>query len=271
MQNAPQSSKPNGLSVSPVHCPTLSAQAGIRHGFFTRRGGVSNGLYASLNCGYGSGDDAALVAENRTRVADTLGVDLHSLCTAYQIHSPNVAILDKAWQWQNAPEADALVTKTPGVALGILTADCVPVLFADSRNNVIGAAHAGWKGAWSGVVEATLDAMTGLGAVREHITATIGPAIAQGSYEVGAEFYERFSQQDMANNIYFIHGARPRHYLFDLKAYVKDRLRNAGVTHINMLAHDTCLQENDFFSFRRATLAKEPVYGRQISAIVLDH
>lgn len=271
MIQSTKSSQAGLAPLNPITCPAISAQKGVRHGFFTRRGGVSTGLYASLNCGYGSGDDATLVAQNRTAVAQTLGIELNSLCTAYQIHSAKVAVLDTPWAWQNAPEADALVTRQPGIGLGILTADCVPVLLADSDNRIIGAAHAGWKGAVGGVIEATLDAMVGLGAQHERITATTGPAIAQGSYEVGPEFHARFIGQDSGNNQYFIHGGRPGHWLFDLKAYVKDRLRNAGVQQINMLAHDTCLQDNDFFSFRRATLASEPAYGRQISAIVLEH
>lgn len=260
----------NNALLTPFTCPQLSLAKGVRHGFFGRSGGVSAGLYESLNCGYGSGDDTALVAENRAIVADTLGVPASSLCTAFQIHSPKAVIVDKPWHWSNAPEADALVTSEAGIAIGVLTADCVPILFADTRNHVIAAAHAGWKGAVSGVVEATLEAMLKLGATLPTITATVGPAIAQGSYEVGAEFYERFVLQDSANVMYFVHGARANHFMFDLKAYVKDRLRNAGVAQVNMLAHDTCLQEQDFFSFRRSTLRQEPAYGRQISAISLD-
>jgi len=265
-----QSPKKREPLLVPFTCPVLSQLKTIRHGFFGRNGGVSSGLYESLNCGYGSGDDMTCVAENRALIADSLHVDAASLCTVYQIHSAKAVILQKPWHWSHAPEADAIVTSEPGIAIGILTADCVPVLLADGNNHVIAAAHAGWKGALNGVIEATLDAMLSLGAKRDSIIATIGPSIAQGSYEVGAEFHERFIQQDGANGMYFIHGARPEHYLFDLKAYVKDRLRNAGIQKLHMMGNDTCAEENDFFSFRRATLHGEPVYGRQISAISLD-
>jgi YfiH family protein len=262
--------KPDYSALSPFTCPQLSQARGVRHGFFGRAGGVSTGLYASLNCGYGSGDDTALVAENRAIVADTLGVDPAALITAYQIHSPKAVTVDKAWHWSNAPEADALVTAEPGIALGILTADCVPVLLADRRRHVIGAAHAGWKGAFGGVLEATVDAMLQLGANRDTMVATLGPAIAQGSYEVGAEFLERFVAQDSGNTLYFVPSVHQGHHMFDLKAYVKDRLRNAGVAQVSLMGHDTCAQEEQFFSFRRSTLRREPAYGRQIAAITLE-
>jgi len=248
--------------------PNLSAP-NIQHGFFTRKGGKSSGIYGSLNCGYGSGDDIDIVCANRTIVADMLGTDADSLCTAFQIHSNKVITLDRPWHWKDAPEADALVTKTPGIALGILSADCLPVLFADTKRNIIGAAHAGWKGAFSGIIEATIEAMEQLGAQKTDIAAAIGPGIAQKSYEVGAEFQERFVQASAVNNAYFIPSPRPSHFLFDLKAYAKDRLEKSGIAPINVLAQDTCLQEDTFFSFRRATLRGEPVYGRQISAIML--
>jgi polyphenol oxidase len=253
----------------PLTCPALSAQTGIRHGFFTRRGGHSTGHYHALNCGYGSGDDIATVAKNRHIVAEQFGIGADALCTAYQIHSPSVVTLEKPWAWKDAPQADAMATNTPGIALGILTADCVPILFSDPDARVIGAAHAGWKGAFTGVIEATLEAMQKLGAAPATTTATLGPAIDQASYEVGAEFRERFTQQDPGHVQYFVPGARAGHYMFDLKAYVKDRLRQCGLGQINMLAHDTCLEEDDFFSFRRATLRGEPVYGRLISTIML--
>lgn len=269
MHHASQPSETRGV-LTPLLCERLAALPGVRHGFFTRRGGVSQGIYASLNCGYGSGDEPLLVEQNRAAVAQTLGQKPEALCTAYQIHSPNVVTLEKPWHHKEAPEADALVTKTPGIILGILTADCLPVLFADIKRGIIGAAHAGWKGAMGGVLENTLEAMQALGAVLADITVAIGPGIAQGSYEVGTEFRERFVLQDEANQIYFIHGNRDGHYLFDLKAYAKDRLKAAGVIHINLLAQDTCLQEDDFFSYRRATLRSEPAYGRQVAAIVLE-
>lgn len=249
-------------------CPLLSTQKTVSHGFFTRRGGHSTGLYDSLNCGLGSGDDLAVVARNRNIVAQALGGD--TLCTAYQIHSPHVATLTSPWDARSAPEADAIVTAIPGVALGILTADCVPVLFSDSAAGVIGAAHAGWKGAYGGVVEATITAMTRLGASRARIAASIGPAIAQHSYEVGPEFRERLVFQDTANAQFFIPSHRPGHQWFNLKSYVHLQLEKAHIAAINELANDTASEEDDFFSFRRATLRQEPVYGRQISAIMLQ-
>ena len=252
-----------------LSCPLLTSHNAIRHGFFTRRGGKSSGLYTSLNCGYGSGDDISTVAENRALIEQALGAKPGSLCTVHQVHSPNVITMEKSWHWKEAKEADAMVTNIPGIALGILTADCLPILFSDNKKRVIGGAHAGWKGAFSGVIENTLDAMCALGAKRENITATIGPAIAQGSYEVGAEFYERFMLQDTKNSQYFIRGNRQGHYLYDLKTYAKDRLRASGVNQIGMLPDDTCLDAEDFFSFRRATLQGEKVYGRQISVMML--
>jgi YfiH family protein len=241
---------------------------GIAHGFFTRQGGVSEGIYASLNCGYGSGDDIAKVAENRARVAGALGAKPDDLLTAYQIHSAKAVIVEKPWGWKDAPQADALVTKTPGIALGVLAADCLPVLLADGNAKVIAAAHAGWKGAMGGVLEATIETMQQLGAKIPAIVAAIGPGIAQASYEVGPEFHDRFIAEDEGNRLYFMHG-REGKFLFDLKAYAKDRLRNAGISQINVLAEDTCLQENAFFSYRRATLCGETSYGRQLSAIML--
>lgn len=248
-------------------CPNLADIPNIRHGFFTRGGGVSEGLYASLNVGYGSGDSEASVTTNRARICQALAAP--TLCTAYQIHSDKTVIVDEPWAWQNSPQADALVTNRPGIAIGVLTADCLPILLADSRHRVIAAVHAGWKGAFGGIVESALDAMLSLGAKKETILAAIGPAIAQGSYEVGSEFRERFLEQDDENAIYFIPSARAGHYLFDLKSYAKDRLKNAGISQINLLADDTCLQEDTFFSYRRATLRGQTVYGRQLSAIVM--
>jgi polyphenol oxidase len=249
-------------------CLQLSAVKKIRHGFFTRHGGVSEGIYASLNCGPGSGDAIEKVLTNRGHVAKALSVEGDALCTAYQIHSPQVVVLDKPWTWQSAPKADALVTATPGIAIGILTADCLPILFADKEKRIIGAAHAGWKGAFDGVIEATVQTMQRLGA--GDIIATIGPGIGQMSYEIGPEFHARFLQKDIENADYFMLSPKAGHQLFDLAGYARKRLERAGVTAINLLARDTCLQENDFFSFRRATLRNEKAYGRQISAIVLE-
>jgi polyphenol oxidase len=250
-------------------CHELAALSHIRHGFFTRRGGVSHGLYASLNCGPGSGDDMEHVRENRARVAASLHVPAYALVTAHQIHSPTAVTVTKPWQQGDAPQADALVTATPGIALGVLTADCVPVLFAAKGKHVIGAAHAGWKGAIGGVLEATLAAMQQLGANPADVVASIGPAISQSSYEVGDEFHDRFAQESPENARFFVPSTKPGHQLFDLTGYVRMRLARAGVGTINLLAQDTRMQEDVFFSFRRATLAGEPVYGRQISAITL--
>jgi polyphenol oxidase len=250
-----------------ITCAQLSDTPHIQHGFFTRRDGKSTGIYDSLNCGFGSGDNIAIVEENRTIVADALGAK--TLCTVHQTHSPNVITLTQPWHWKDAQEADALVTSTKGVALGILTADCLPILFADKNQPIIGAAHAGWKGAFTGVIENTLAAMHALGAKTDNITATIGPAIAQSSYEVGAEFLERFILADAANHQYFIPSKREGHFMYNLKSYARDRLVRAGVNSVNIIAHDTCAQEEEFFSFRRSTLRGQSAYGRQISVICL--
>ncbi len=251
-------------------CPTLSTIPGIRHGFFPRTGGKSTGLYTSLNCGFGSGDNLATVTENRGIVARSLGTTGESLCTAYQIHSPTVVTLTAPWAQKNAPEADALVTATPGIAIGILTADCVPILFVDPAAKIIGAAHAGWKGAYGGVIENTLAGMEALGATRSHITAAIGPAIEQKSYEVGPEFRDRLVAENIENDRFFIPSLLENHHMFDLKGYVKEKLMAARLGTVNVLANDTCSEEDSFFSFRRATLRQEPVYGRQVSAIILE-
>ncbi|MFW0777595.1 MAG: peptidoglycan editing factor PgeF [Rickettsiales bacterium] len=259
------------MSSAPhLTCEHLMELPNIRHGFFTREGGVSDGIYSSLNCGPGSDDTPEKVIENRSRAAQTLGQELHRLVTCYQVHSAVVQQVDEPWDSISAPEADAMVTKNPNIILGILTADCLPVLFADGKAGIIGAAHAGWKGAFHGVLENTVEAMEKLGANNNHIIATIGPGIAQASYEVGAEFRERFLAQTPDNEIYFIPGKREAHYLFGLKAYAMDRLRNIGLAHINLLERDTCFEEDAFFSFRRATLKGEPSYGRQISAITIE-
>ncbi|HEY7976631.1 MAG TPA: peptidoglycan editing factor PgeF [Rhizomicrobium sp.] len=249
--------------------------SGIAHGFFGRTGGVSTGIYASLNCGPGSGDDRDAVIENRSRVCEALGVA--SLVNAGQVHGTNVVTVSKAWPIGATPEddkkfiplGDALVTATPGIALGILTADCAPVLFADAGARVIGAAHAGWRGAIGGVVRATLATMEELGADRANIAAAIGPCIAQSNYEVGAEFREQFLAENSTNAEYFIESDRGGHFRFDLESYVAERLQAAGVKNIAKLSADTYAREDNFFSFRRATHRSESNYGRQISAIVL--
>ncbi len=238
--------------------------AGIAHGFFGRAGGVSEGIYASLNCGPGSRDAPAAVAENRRRVQAALGAD--SLLSLSQVHS---AVVHTMPMWEARPDGDGMVTATPGLALGILTADCAPVLFADRKARVIGAAHAGWKGAHGGVLEATLDAMEKLGASRAGISAAIGPCISQQNYEVGFDFRDRFLEQGLRMRKFFVPSDKEGHYRFDLEGYVAHRLTAAGTGSVEKLGICTYPPENGFFSFRRATHAQQPDYGRQISAIVL--
>ncbi|WP_366552937.1 peptidoglycan editing factor PgeF [Aquibaculum sediminis] len=246
----------------------FNAVAGLRHAFFTREGGVSQGIYDSLNCGPGSKDNPDHVAENRRRAAAALGLEPDRLLTCYQVHSPNVVTVEEPWNAAERPEADGLVTATPGLALGILTADCAPVLLADAQAGVIGAAHAGWKGAVGGVLEATVDAMEALGARRDAIIAGIGPCIAQRSYEVGPDFPAPFLAQGEENRDLFRPGAGDRLH-FDLKDYVARRLHRAGLRQVQPLPCDTCSEEERFFSYRRACLRGEPDYGRQLSAIAL--
>jgi YfiH family protein len=243
----------------------LSRTPGIAHGFFGRQGGVSEGIFASLNCGPGSGDAREHVGENRNRVLTALGGE--KLLTLYQIHSPNAVVVSEPWE--QGPQADAMATNVPGLALGILTADCAPVLFADSAAHVIGAAHAGWKGALTGVIASVLEKMESLGADRARISAAIGPCISQDNYEVGPEFIARFAAADAGNTRFFVPSDRADHWRFDLEAYVADRLRNAGVGAVESLGVCTYARDEDFFSFRRTTHRGEKDYGRQISAIIL--
>jgi YfiH family protein len=243
---------------------------GIVHGFFQRSGGVSEGIYASLNCGLGSRDVPETVQENRRRVASELGPGIE-LVTLYQVHS---AIVRPVPLTAGSREGDAMVTATPGVALGILTADCAPVLFADAGARVIGAAHAGWKGALGtpeggGVLENTIAAMEALGADRGRIRAAIGPAITQDSYEVGWEFRDRFLERGLRNRRFFVPSGKEGHYRFDLKGYAAHRLEQAGIAEVEILPACTYPPENGFFSFRRATHRAEPDYGRQVSAIAM--
>jgi hypothetical protein len=242
---------------------------GIAHGFFGRAGGVSTGIYASLNCGPGSKDAPEAVAANRRQVAAALAPDA-KLVSLSQIHSANVHTLPA---WQDRLEGDAMVTATPGLALGILTADCAPVLLADVKAGVIGAAHAGWKGALGtdgrGVLEAVLDAMEKLGALRARIAAAIGPCISQENYEVGWEFRDRFLELGLRNRKFFAPSGKEGHYRFDLPGYTAHRLTVAGAGSVEQLGICTYPPENGYFSFRRTTHAGEPDYGRQISAIVL--
>lgn len=248
----------------------LNDLAAVRHGFFCRTGGVSEGLFSSLNCGYGSGDDKQKVTENRRRAMAMMDLEGERLVTAYQVHSPDVVEVTKPWAREDAPEADAMVTRERGLALGVLTADCVPVLFADAEAGVVGAAHAGWKGALTGVVEATVAAMVALGAEPKRIVTGIGPAISQRSYEVGPEFPAPFLQQDPRNADFFCPAKRVGHFLFDLKGYVARRLASAGLSTIQALPCDTCAEDERFFSYRRACQRREKDYGRGLSAIYLE-
>jgi len=243
----------------------LSQSSGVAHGFFGRQGGASEGIFASLNCGPGSGDVREHVSENRARVLKTLGGD--KLLTLYQIHSPNAVVANEPWE--QGPQADAMATNVPGLALGILTADCAPVLFADSAARVIGAAHAGWKGALTGVIGSVLEKMESLGADRARISAAIGPCISQDNYEVGPEFIARFTDADKDYSRFFVPSDKAGHWRFDLEAYVVHRLQEAGLTNIEPLSACTYAREGDFFSFRRATHRAEKDYGRQVSAVVL--
>jgi YfiH family protein len=246
---------------------TSDALSGIRHGFFTRKGGASSGVFEGLNCGLGSTDQADIVKINRSRAAQALDLGLEALCAANQVHSADVARID-APQDGPAPKVDALVTDRPGLALVILTADCQPVLFADREAGVIGAAHAGWKGAIAGVLEETLDAMEALGATRGNISAVIGPTISQRAYEVGPEFFEDFLAEAPENARFFTNGEGDR-YLFDLPAYGLHRLRQAGVGHAEWTRHCTYSDPERFYSYRRSVHRKEADYGRLISLIRL--
>jgi len=248
---------------------SLSALPGVRHAFFTREGGVSDGIYATLNGGTGSNDEPGRVAENRARMAASLGVRPDHLLTAYQIHSPDVAIIDGPWTLDRRPRADALVTKRPGLAIGVTTADCGPVLLADERACIVGAAHAGWRGAAGGVIESTIAAMEECGADRERIKAALGPMIRQPSYEVGPEFIAAFQAQDEANERFFTPASRSGHASFDLAGYIAARLNAAGIQDIEDLGHCTYSDPALFFSFRRSTHRREVDYGRHVNAITL--
>jgi len=252
---------------------TLSALneiTGIRHGFFTREGGVSEGLYDSLNCGPGSSDDLAKVILNRHRCAALLEQPPEALITCHQIHSAEVLVVDEPWALGQSPKADAMVTTTPGIMLGVLTADCAPVLFADAKAQVVGAAHAGWRGALGGVLENTVAAMVRLGAKPARIAAAVGPCIAQRSYEVGAGFPAAFLAQDEENIDYFAPSRREGHFMFDLPTYAARRLGLLGLRTVVRTPCDTFQDHRRFFSYRRSTLRGESDYGRQLSAIVIE-
>jgi YfiH family protein len=244
-----------------------AALDGIPHGFLGRRGGVSSGICAGLNVGWGSDDDRAAIAENRRRAVAAVAPGA-ALVTVHQVHSPDARYAAAPWPDDSRPHADAIVTDRPALALGVLTADCTPVLFADRQAGVIGAAHAGWKGALGGVVESTVAAMAALGADRARIAAAIGPVIARKSYEVDESFLRRFAEADPDNERFFTPG-REGHHQFDLEAYVLARLAAAGITRAEALGLDTYAEPDRFYSYRRATHKGEPGYGRQISLIAL--
>jgi polyphenol oxidase len=251
-----------------IQATTLSLP-GISHAFFTREGGVSGGLYASLNGGVGSRDDAGLVAENRARMAAVLKVAPDCLLSAYQVHSPDVVVAQAPWPGDARPRGDAIVSRTAGLAIGVSTADCGPILLADPDAHVIGAAHAGWRGALGGVVEATVAAMERLGAARERIRAALGPMIRQDSYEVGPDLIARFAAEDEGSERFFRPAARDGHAHFDLGGYIAARLARAGVRQIEDLGLCTYAEPARFFSFRRTTHRGEADYGRHINAIAL--
>jgi YfiH family protein len=246
---------------------TSALLAPTRHGFFGRRGGASSGIYAGLNCGPGSSDQQEVVALNRARVADAMGAAPSRLLSLNQVHSADVVVAGPEG-WVERPRADAAVTTEPGVALGVLTADCAPVLLTDAGAGVIGAAHAGWRGAIDGVIEATVAAMVALGARREAIAAAVGPTISQSAYEVGPEFLERFLDEDRASGRFFVDGVAGR-YRFDLPGFVLHRLREAGIDEAEWIGACTLSEPERFFSYRRAVRAGEPDYGRLISVIML--
>jgi hypothetical protein len=246
----------------------LERVPGVRHAFFTRQGGVSQGVYDSLNVGVGSKDDPEAVQENRARAAAELGVELSRLLTCYQIHS-NVAVTANV-PFAGRPEADGVVTHTTGLACGALSADCAPILLADGEARVVASAHAGWKGALGGIAAATVDAMVTAGARRERIVAAIGPCIGQASYEVGEEFMDRFSLEAPGSERFFAAGKAPGKHQFDLPGFVLQRLAEAGVEQAEWTRFDTCADENLFFSNRRGFLRGESDYGRLLSAIVLE-
>jgi polyphenol oxidase len=254
------------LTEAALHAPVLE---GVAHAFFTRRGGVSQGVYASLNGGVGSKDDPAAVAENRARMARALGVAPENFLVPYQIHSAEAQAVCAPWPEGERPRCDGLVTATKGLALGVTGADCGVLLFADPAAGVIGAAHSGWKGALTGMVEALVAAMEQLGARRADISAVLGPTIGPRSYEVGPEFFARFEAEDAGFARFFAPSGKPGHFLFDLPGFITMRAERAGVGRFENLALDTYSDEARFFSYRRATHRGEPDYGRLVAAIAL--
>ena len=255
-------------ALTPITHPQLT-MAGVRHGFFTRQGGVSTGLFEGLNTGLGSGDETEAVNENRRRVTGWFGQDLDHLANAYQIHSAVTHVADRPWAGDR-PEGDAVASATPGLVCAVLTADCAPILLADPKARVVAAVHAGWKGAVGGVIESAVASMQGLGADPARTVAVVGPCIAQASYEVGEDFEARFTAHDARAARFFIAGATPDRRMFDLPGYVLWRLETAGVGQTAWTGDDTCADEERFYSNRRAFQRGEPDFGRLMSAISLD-
>jgi polyphenol oxidase len=247
----------------------LGCNGAVRHAFFTREGGVSRGIYASLNCGFGSNDDPGAVAENRAIAAARLGVAPERLVSCHQVHGTTVVAVERPWRRNENPRADGMVTRVPGIALGVLAADCAPVLLADPAARIVGAAHAGWRGALAGVVEATIAEMVVQGARIERIRAAIGPCIGQPSYEIGADFAAVFAAGDAPSQGFFRPAERPGHLLFDLPGYVAERLTRLGLAAVERTEHDTAAEEGLFFSYRRACRRGEGDYGRLLAAIAL--
>lgn len=256
------------MKISHVTADSLAAAPGIRHAFLSRDGGVSRGIYAGLNCGLGSDDDPGHIQENRARAAQTVGVETHHLRTLYQVHSANVIDADHCYV-DATPHADALVCTTPEIAIGVLAADCAPVLFADPQARVIGAAHAGWRGALNGVISATISAMLDRGAKTKQITAAVGPCIGPASYEVGPEFPAGFLKQNSANERFFAEKPNSDRLLFDLPAFVQFRLVESGIAGATITGEDT-YTDDSFFSYRRSCHREEPDYGRNLSVITLQ-
>lgn len=246
---------------------SLAEIPGLHHGFFTRSGGHSSGLYDSLNCGLGSGDDRKVVLKNRATCAEALGASPNHMVTVHQEHTAKAVTAIEPWTPEDAPVADGMATDQPGLALGVLAADCVPVLFADADAHVVGAAHAGWKGAFTGVLETTIERMVELGARRPSIVAAIGPCIGAKSYEVGPEFIETFISANPDNAAFFAASAREGHSYFDIGSYVQTRLSVAGVLSVERIIADTYVEPDRFFSYRRSCHREEPDYGRQLSGI----
>jgi YfiH family protein len=260
----------SAAGAAALQAHSLASLTGVRHAFFTRAGGVSRGVYATLNAGIGSHDSPDNVATNRARMAAAIGVVPQRLLTCYQVHSPDVVVAEKPWGPEDRPRADAIVTRARGLAIGVSTADCGPVLFADPVARVIGAAHAGWRGALTGVTDAAIEAMERLGATRSRIVAALGPMIRQPSYETGSDVRARFMATDATNERFFAAATRDAHFMFDLAGYVTARLAAAGVGQVEDVAACTYADPERFFSYRRMTHRNEPDYGRHVNAIVLE-